>query len=300
MKLLANYKNGNYTVLLYENGTKIRMNKLDNLTPAFAESIDISISTVCDGGCQYCYLNCTPQGKHANLHHPVLETLHAGTELALNANDMSNPDLEDFLVRMKEKGVICNLTINQKHLNKHIDTILDWQERHLVWGVGVSLVDSSDKTLIENMNKIKNSVLHVIDGLFTKQDIENLKDKNIKLLMLGYKIVGRGVEYYNQHKDEIEANIAYLRENLYPNHRKQFNGVGFDTLSTEHLDIRHQVSDENWQLHFMGEEGSYTYYLDLVNEKFAVSSMETEQFDMLDNVDDMFNFVREKQNIRYK
>lgn len=36
------------------------------------------------------------------------------------------------------------------------------------------------------------------------------------------------------------------------------------------------------------------------NEKFAVSSMETEQFDMLDNVDDMFNFVREKQNIQYK
>ena len=31
-KLLAHYKNGNYDVILLEDGTKIRYNKLDNLT----------------------------------------------------------------------------------------------------------------------------------------------------------------------------------------------------------------------------------------------------------------------------
>lgn len=53
-KLLAKYKNGNYIVRLFDDGTKIRMNNLDNLTPNFAESIDLEITSVCNGNCGYC------------------------------------------------------------------------------------------------------------------------------------------------------------------------------------------------------------------------------------------------------
>ena len=45
-KLLAHYKNGNYDVILLEDGTKIRYNKLDNLNPSFAESIGAEIIIV--------------------------------------------------------------------------------------------------------------------------------------------------------------------------------------------------------------------------------------------------------------
>ena len=47
MNLLAKYKNGNYNVKIYDDGTKIRYNDLDNLTPEFAESNDVTITTVC-------------------------------------------------------------------------------------------------------------------------------------------------------------------------------------------------------------------------------------------------------------
>lgn len=67
MKLLAKYKNGNYTVRLFDDGTKIRMNDLDNLTPSFAESMDVTITEKCNGGCQYCFSEdtevSTPNGK---------------------------------------------------------------------------------------------------------------------------------------------------------------------------------------------------------------------------------------------
>ena len=43
-KLLAHYTNGNYEVALFDDGTKIRKNDLDNLTPSFAESNDITIT----------------------------------------------------------------------------------------------------------------------------------------------------------------------------------------------------------------------------------------------------------------
>ena len=49
--ILTTYTNGNYHVTLLNDGTKIRYNRLDNLTPAFAESIDCNITERCDGGC---------------------------------------------------------------------------------------------------------------------------------------------------------------------------------------------------------------------------------------------------------
>ena len=118
-EMLAHYINGNYDVILLEDGTKIRYNKLDNLTPSFAESIDCTITTKCDGGCEYCYLGCNMDGVHADLNQHFFDTLHKGQELALNGNDLTHPELVGFLTRMKEKGVICNLTVNQKHFLRY-------------------------------------------------------------------------------------------------------------------------------------------------------------------------------------
>ena len=42
----------------------------------------------------------------------------------------------------------------------------------------------------------------------------------------------------------------------------------------------------------MGDEGSYTFYIDAVNKKFSVSSLDERHFDIMDNVDDMFNYIR--------
>lgn len=66
-ELLAKYKNGNYYVKLYDDGTKIKYNNLDNFIPEFAESMDITITTKCDGHCSYCFDEdtevSTPNGK---------------------------------------------------------------------------------------------------------------------------------------------------------------------------------------------------------------------------------------------
>ena len=184
-KIIAQYTNGNYDVALFDDGTKIRRNDLDNLTPSFAESNDITITTKCNGGCKYCYLGCNEQGEHADLNQPFFDTLHPGQEIALNANDLSHPDLEAFLERMKKQGVICNLTINQRHLKEHLQTLKDWQDRQLIWGIGISLINSKDDILWTN--GLKNTVIHCIDGLITKEDMENLSNHNISLLILGYR-----------------------------------------------------------------------------------------------------------------
>ena len=293
--VLAKYKNGNYTVILADDGTKIRVNNLDNLTPSFAESIDCTITTKCDGGCPYCYLGCNENGKHADLNQPFFDTLHKGQELALNGNDLSHPDLLKFLVRMRRNRVICNITLNQKHFMKYAMSLKNLATIGLVHGIGVSLIDSSDKGLYDQLSLIPNTVVHVIDGLTTKEDIDNMSDKGIKMLVLGYKPIGRGKEYFDRHKAEINNNIKYLRDNL-KEISKHFDVVSFDNLAIEHLNVESLVEKDKWDELYMGDEGQYTFFIDAVNKKFAVSSLSEEQYDLMDSVDGMFKYVRRITN----
>ena len=289
--VLTTYTNGNYHVTLLNDGTKIRYNKLDNIIPSFAESVDCNITERCDGGCGYCYLGCNEDGKHADLNQSFFDTLHRGQELALNGNDLSHPQLKEFLIRMKNQGVICNLTVNQIHLIRCIDKIRELVNEELIYGLGVSLVNSADSRLYYYLKEFPNAVLHTIDGLLSSENIYNLSDKNIKLLILGYKVLGRGDDYYNKHHDEIENNIEWLKNNIMYL-KNAFNVISFDNLAIEHLDLKNQVAEDIWKYSYMGDEGSYTFYIDAVNKKFALSSLSPIQYDLNDNVDEMFNYIR--------
>ena len=288
------YKNGNYTVHFnLDDGTKIRENELDNLTPAFAENCDVTISTKCDGGCDFCYMGCSPDGKHADILSPkFLDTLHPWTEIAINGNDLSHPDLIPFLEKMKVKNVIVNITVNQIHFERHYDFLKVLKNKELFYGLGVSF-RRSNSDFIEMVKSFPNTVIHVINGLITPQDMAALQDNNLKLLILGYKKLGRGGEYYEEHKFEVEKNMKWLYDNLDEliNH---FYVTSFDNLAIEQLNVRRVLTDEQWQEFYMGDDSQFTFYIDLVNKKFAANSLapENERYDLLDNIDEMFERIR--------
>jgi len=99
--LMGSYKNGNYKVSIYSDGTKIRENDLDNLTPSFPENIDLKITNYCDAGCLYCHEDSTKQGLHGNLNVGFIETLQPFTELAIGGgNPLDHPDLIYFLEKL--------------------------------------------------------------------------------------------------------------------------------------------------------------------------------------------------------
>lgn len=288
------YKNGNYNIYFNLNdGTKIRINDLDNLIPKFAESIDMTISTKCDGKCEFCYMCCSTDGKYGDiLNHKFLDTLHEYQELAINGNDLSHPDLIPFLEKMKSKNIIVNMTVNQIHFEKHYDFLKMLKDRRLFYGLGISF-RRADRSFIENVKSFPNTVIHVINGLITPQDMAALQDNNLKLLILGYKKLGRGSEYYEQNKFEIEKNMKWLYDNLDEliNH---FYVTSFDNLAIEQLNVRRLLTDEEWQEFYMGDDSQFTFYIDLVNKKFAGNSLapENERYDLLDNIDEMFERIR--------
>ena len=266
-KILGTYENGDYTVMMFNDGTKIRFNNKATMRADFPESIDVKISNRCDKGCPMCHEQSVLDGELANLSHPLLNSLHPYTELALGGgNVLEHPDLFPFLSRMKDKNVICNMTL------------------------GISVNKVIDRDTIDKIMAIPNTVVHTIAGIMPQEGYKSLYHRNIKLLILGYKNYGRGAEYI-KHDDGIMDRIGILHDNIM-SMMDCFNLISFDNLALEQLRIKDLVDKDTWERCYMGDDGEATMSIDLVKEQFAKSSV-SPRIDINSNkIEDLFNQVR--------
>ena len=288
----VNYRNGNYVVYFNtKTGDKIRNTHDNHFKPAFAENCDVTITERCDGACNWCYMGCTPNGKHGDLSAKFLDTLHPYTELAINGNDLSHPYLISFLERMKNKKIIVNMTVNQKHFEQHFSLIQKLQDRNLIHGIGVSLNSASD-SLIEKLRKSKKTIIHVINGILNREDADKLMGNDFDILILGYKTTCRGHDFLMRHDEEIGEKQKWLYDNI----QRMFDGfrtVEFDNLALEQLSVKDMVSEDMWNKHFMGSDGDYTFFVNLVDGYFAKNSTSSIHYPLMDSVDEMFRFLQE-------
>lgn len=294
MKTLGVYRNGNYIVTVLEDGTKIRETKYDEFIPAFAENCDCKITDKCDGGCVFCYEGCTPNGKHGDiLNYKFIDTLHPYTELAINGNDLSHPDLIPFLEKLKTKKIIANMTVNQIHFERHQNLIRELTDKGLIYGLGISLREPTDE-FISLVKTYPNAVIHTINGILTPSDIEKLSDNNIKMLILGYKQLRRGVDWYNTDCENITKLQNWLSDNL-KNIIEHFEVVSFDNLAIKQLDVKSLMTNEEWEEFYMGDDGGFTFYIDMVNGTFGKNSLapDNERYPIGDlSIDEMFQKIR--------
>lgn len=289
--MLANYKNGNYTVTLFEDGTKCRFNNEDHFSPQFPESIDMSISTLCDNNCPMCYMGCSMDGKFANLNHPLLNSLHAGTELAINCNFPAHPDLIPFLKRMAAQGIICNTTLHLTHFTNNYNFVKELADQRLIHGIGISVNDTITDDQIALITSLPNAIVHCIAGIVPWNTLVKMANHNIKLLILGYKTYGRGEAYVTQNH-YIAYNINHIYEHM-NELREWFPIISFDNLALEQLNVREFVDEETWNLSFLGADGTFTMYVDLVEESYAPSSISPRKpLGSIDNIDELFADIR--------
>lgn len=298
MKLIGRYRNGNIRTAIFSDGTKIRETDDDEFIPDFAENMDIKITNYCDMGCKFCHEGSSTSGKHGDiLNQKFINTLHPYQEVAIGGGDAtSHPDLIPFLRKLKEKKVIANMTVNQCHFESKQNLIKQLIEEELIHGLGVSLVSPTTK-FIDMVKQYPNAVIHTINGILSPTDIQALFGNNLKMLILGYKHLRRGNEWYEQDKVNIEDNQKWLYYNLGEIIDK-FNVVSFDNLAIEQLDVRRLLSEEEWNEFYMGDDGGFTYYIDMVEQKFARSSTApmNKRYSLLDSVDEMFSVIREERD----
>lgn len=288
-KHLNTYTNGNHKVTIYSDGTKIKETidpKADHFTYDFPENFDIKVTDQCDGGCKYCHENSTPNGKHGDLRvlEPMIATLHAGTESSIGGgNALAHPDLIWFLERLKEQGVIANITINQRHLKPYKDLICRIVGEGLVHGIGISLTDSSNKEDFAFIDTLGNNVvIHTISGILSEKDVPALVGR--KILVLGYKDLRRGHAMLEHHGDDIRKNIEWLKSMLATINRSgsnPFRVISFDCLGIEQLDPKRLlgISDARYIQLFQGSDTDVkdadgnitcaTMYIDVPNMQVA-------------------------------
>lgn len=279
MKLLKCYENGNHIVKILEDGTKIKEtghaeavclpgmksgykkwvpSDEDHFTYDFPENADIKITDYCDAGCAYCHENSTIKGVHGDLRRieKTLDSLHAGTEMAVGGgNALAHPDLIWFLEKLKSNGVLANITINQKHLRPYKDLICKLVAENLVHGIGVSLVDSSNKDDFDFIDTLGNNVvIHAIAGVLDEKDFEVLKGR--KILILGYKNLRRGSSFLEKDFVNINHRMDMLRDVWLTQLRKDCKVVSFDCLAIEQLDPKKNlnISQEAWDTLFQGAD----------------------------------------------
>lgn len=300
MKRFVKYRNGNYDVFFNtKTGTKIRENDEDFFYAEFPESCDLTITSVCDGGCSFCYQGCTLNGVHADILSPAfLDTLRPYTELAINGNDLSHPNLVEFLYKMKDKNIIVNMTVNQMHFMRKLGFIKQLIDDRLIYGLGVSLVSVSDE-FIKTVKQFPNAVIHVVNGIVHPSQLEQLAHNGLKILILGYKRLCRGETMYQTQGNVIEEVKSQLYDIL-PTiiNEHWFEVVSFDNLALKQLDAKRLLSQEEWDEFYMGDDGqdgdmsSASMYIDLVNREYARNSTCTERYPLEDDIVTMFDKLR--------
>ena len=295
MHKIATYKNGNTTTTIYDDGTKTHFTMDDEFEFKFPESHDISISQCCDNGCEWCYYGCSPTGKHGKLTGwKFFDSMRPYTEIAINLQFPLHPDLESFLFEMRQRKIIVNATINQNHFmsDSGRELIEAYSDLGLIKGIGISLTDPTQEGFIDEVKKYPNAVIHVIAGITHPEDIGYLMGHSLKLLILGYKKTERGKKFYDHSSTLIEDNIKWIESGL-DEIINGFKVVSFDNLAIEQLHIKNRLNDKEWDMLYGGDDGTITFFIDLVKGVFARNSLSRIVYTIGDKtIDEMFEIIR--------
>ena len=298
---IAEYQNGNVRVIRFSDGTVIRYSDDDEFNFAFPENMDVKICDRCDRNCKMCHEGSTPNGELGDIMNAAwVDTIHPFTEIALGGgNVFEHPDFIPFLKKLKEKQVYANVTVNQVHFMQNLDILEVLSNMGWIRGIGVSLVNPTED-LFKALQKFPNAVVHVIAGILDEGSLAKLMEygKDLKVLILGYKRIRRGEDYYKKDLENyketgfgqtVDWRIGML-ERMLPMTFKAFKVVSFDCLAIEQLHVKKYLPQQVWDQFYQGDDGTMTFYIDMVNNQFAESSTApfTERYPVLSGVDEMF------------
>lgn len=301
--ILNSYKNGNTEVTIYSDGSKERLYDSE-VVLEHPESLDIKITNFCDANCSFCHEQSVRTGVHADIYELIktLSLIPAGVEFCYGGgNSLSHPDLLFLLQTSKDQGCISNITVNQKHLERYRELLFKLIDEKLIHGLGISY---SSKNYFEHikplLEKTDNIVFHLIAGVNKVSDIDDLNElcksmnKKCKVLILGYKHFGFGINYYIKNKSVEDIKYSwYIKIGSY--FKKDNLVISFDNLGIDQLNVKRFFPEKEWDKFYMGADFTHTMYVDAVNKQYAPTSTSTNRVNFSEiNIIDYFCLNRNK------
>lgn len=296
--LLRSYVNGNTNVEIYSDGTKIRSYEGEP-RPLYPESMDCKITNYCDNPlcAKWCHEMSNQDGKHADLvlGLKLLEDFPSGCELAIGGgNPLSHPDLRMFTKELSNRGVICNLTVNSYHIGPCGAELLYLIDREYIKGVGISYFRRYIEDCDAVVSGTPNAVFHLILGVHTVDDLKLIAERysNPKVLLLGYKQYGNGAAYFNP---KVEQALYKWYTEIFTFFNTTGLTLSFDNLAIQQLNLRRFFPQKEWDKFYMGDDGTFTMFLDLVERKYTTSSTSSKRFSIAegDTVQKIFTKIKQ-------
>lgn len=289
---MHSYENGGTHVVLHADGTKVREITDPSRPPVFPEQMDLKITDWCDAGCAWCHEGSTVRGRHGDVEAMIglLSDLPAGIEIAIGGGDpLSHPEFSDLVTALSKRGLVPNVTVNGRHLQRHKSQLVELINAGALHGVGVSYHERFPRWAYKHL------VDHVIAGIDDPQEL--LQCSGRKVLILGYKEWGRGLKFKSRRPDAVDDCLA-LWFRLLPLIARRHH-LSFDNLAIAQLKpkrICHQA--EQYERHYMGREGEYSLYVDGVKQEYATSSYAADRKPWTD-IRKMYGDVRERNEIGF-
>lgn len=296
--LLRSYVNGNTNVEIYSDGTKIRSYEGEP-RPSYPESMDCKITNYCDNPlcAKWCHEMSNQDGKHADLvlGLKLLEDFPSGCELAIGGgNPLSHPDLRMFTKELSNRGVICNLTVNSYHAKSHRGQLFELIDKQYIKGVGISYFRRYIEDCDDVVSGTPNAVFHLILGVHTVDDLKLIAERysNPKVLLLGYKQYGNGAAYFNP---KVEQALYKWYTEIFTFFNTTGLTLSFDNLAIQQLNLKRFFPQKEWDTFYMGDDGTFTMFLDLVERKYTTSSTSSKRFNLVedDTVQKIFTKIKQ-------
>jgi hypothetical protein len=213
-------------------------------------------------------------------------------------NALAHPDIMEVFPILAARGIILNVTVNQEHLldATYMGMLLELIQKDVIHGVGISVTDNVERVAAQ-LNVLQrhtnNVVYHIIAGVNTVEVLAKLEQisSTYKVLVLGYKQHGRGNKFYQLREKSVVDNLCRWYQFL-PRYIGKNNIISFDNLAIKQLNVRRLFSDREWQSFYMGDDGTHTFYIDLIEQKFANSSTTEVQYPLLSSNIEMFQQIR--------
>ena len=303
-------KNGNYWVGYGRSGKLRFKTEKGDCIPSYPELIDLKITNKCEHGCQFCYMNSTMNGEHADIHNLknfINQVSHNSWDLndrrvefsVGGGNILLYPHLEELFSYMKENGHIVNTTIRSSDCKtiSNDERLKNIFEKY-VSGIGISVNDTKDLEDIhafKDIFKKKDVVIHMIpeyNGVTESLEIMNkLNDGKhyFRFLFLGYKTNGRGNNCNYVKLDEANLNAL-------------FNDRHFVHIDTTFANRYKEYLKKNFNTEYTitYTEGEYSMFIDGVTCKGYKSSYQKDKpYDLFDDggVIGAFNNIRKDNGL---